>query len=146
MLTPRQGIEPTRAAPRRRVLVVEDGPDAGESLRELLRLAGHEVEVVRSGAQALARLDEFRADIVLLDLGLPRMDGFMVAHAIRARFELLPYRPRIIALSGHGRVEDRVSALRSGFDGHLTKPVEPTVLLSQVAEQGQWMAVQNEPG
>jgi len=65
------------------------------------------------------------------------MDGFMVAHAIRARFAHLPPRPRLFALTGHGREEDRLSALRSGFDGHLTKPVEPALLLRMVASEGQ---------
>ncbi len=102
-------------------------------MRELLRLDDHEVEVVHDGASALSKLDEFRADVVLLDIGLPRMDGFMVAHAIRARFANLSQRPRLVALTGHGREEDRHAALRSGFDGHLTKPVEPAHLLRMIA-------------
>jgi CheY-like chemotaxis protein len=124
----------TRAVKRRRVLVVEDSRDAAESLRQLLRLDDHDVEVVHDGASALSKLDEFRADVVLLDIGLPRMDGFMVAHAIRARFANLLLRPQLVALTGHGREEDRRAALRSGFDGHLTKPVEPAHLLRMIAE------------
>jgi CheY-like chemotaxis protein len=131
---------------RRRVLVVEDNRDSAESLRELLRLDSHDVEVAHDGASALSRLDEFRADVVLLDIGLPRMDGFMVAHAIRARFAHLPMRPRIVALTGHGRDEDRRAALGSGFDGHLTKPVEPAHLLRMVADAGQREAAASEPG
>jgi PAS domain S-box-containing protein len=130
------GAGRSRPVPRRRVLVVEDNRDSAESLRELLRLDSHEVEVVHDGASALSKLDEFRADVVLLDIGLPRMDGFMVAHAIRARFADLPLRPRLVALTGHGRDEDRRAALGSGFDGHLTKPVEPAHLLRVVADQG----------
>ncbi len=122
-----------RAVARRRVLVVEDSRDSAESLRELLRLDGHEVEVVHDGASALSKLDEFRADVVLLDIGLPRMDGFMVAHAIRVRFADQPVRPRLVALTGHAREEDRHAALRSGFDGHLSKPVEPARLLRMIA-------------
>jgi PAS domain S-box-containing protein len=124
----------SRTVQKRRVLVVEDSRDSAESLRELLRLDDHEVEVVHDGASALSKLDEFRADVVLLDIGLPRMDGFMVAHAIRARFANRSQRPRLVALTGHGREEDRHAALRSGFDGHLTKPVEPAHLLRMVAE------------
>jgi CheY-like chemotaxis protein len=124
----------SQSVPKRRVLVVEDSRDAAESLRELLRLDHHEVEVVHDGASALSKLDEFRADVVLLDIGLPRMDGFMVAHAIRARFANLSQRPRLVALTGHAREEDRHAALRSGFDGHLTKPVEPAHLLRVIAE------------
>ena len=119
---------------RRRVLVVDDDRDAAESLRELLRLDGHEAEVVHDGAHALSRLDEFPADIVLLDLGLPRVDGFMVAHAIRARYAHAHVRPTLLALTGHGREEDRLMALRSGFDALLTKPVEPEKLLQIIAD------------
>jgi len=131
---------------RRRVLVVEDNRDSAESLRELLRLDSHEVEVAHDGASALSRLDEFHADVVLLDIGLPRMDGFMVAHAIRARFTDASQRPRLVAITGHGRDVDRHAALSSGFDGHLTKPVEPARLLRMVAEQGMRQAAASAPG
>jgi len=123
-----------RQAVRRRILVVDDDRDSAESLRELLRLDGHEAEVVHDGAHALTRLDDFPADIVLLDLGLPRVDGFMVAHAIRARYATSHVRPTLLALTGHGREEDRLMALRSGFDAHLTKPVEPEKLLRIIAD------------
>jgi CheY-like chemotaxis protein len=131
---------------RRRVLVVEDNRDSAESLRELLRLDSHDVEVAHDGATALSKLDEFRADVVLLDIGLPRMDGFMVAHAIRVRYAGLPVRPRLVALTGHGREEDRRAALGSGFDGHLTKPVEPARLLRMVADEGMPQAASHEQG
>jgi signal transduction histidine kinase/ActR/RegA family two-component response regulator len=136
----------TRQVARRRVLVVEDNRDSAESLRELLRLDGHDVEVVHDGASALSRLDEFRADVVLLDIGLPRMDGFMVAHAIRARFGHLPLRPRVVALTGYARDEDRRAALGSGFDGHLTKPFEPAQLLRLVSDLGVRQVAASEPG
>ncbi|HET7809671.1 MAG TPA: ATP-binding protein [Steroidobacteraceae bacterium] len=139
------GGEPLQRAPRR-VLVVEDSRDSAESLRELLRMSGHEVMAVHDGAQALSVLEDFRADVVLLDVALPRMDGFMVAHAIRARFAHLPLRPRLLALTGHGREEDRLSALRSGFDGHLTKPVEPAVLLQAIAQEGPSQVMPSELG
>jgi CheY-like chemotaxis protein len=107
---------------------------------------GHEVEVVNDGAEALSKLDEFRADVVLLDIGLPRMDGYMVAHAIRARFAHTHQRPRLLALTGYAREEDRSSALRSGFDGHLIKPVEPEYLLKMIADEGQWQFSPSELG
>jgi CheY-like chemotaxis protein len=70
---------------------------------------------------------------VLLDIGLPAMDGYLVAQAIRERY---PERPlRLYAVSGYGRQEDRALALASGFDGHLTKPVDPTHLLALIAER-----------
>jgi CheY-like chemotaxis protein len=131
---------------KRRVMVVDDNVDAGESLRELLRLSGHEVAVARDGAQALDQLDDFRADVVLLDLALPRMDGYMVAHAIRARFFNVYPRPRLLALSGFARDEDRQSALRSGFDGYLCKPVEPELMLRVIAGENHWHTSASELG
>ena len=126
-----------KAVRPRRVLVIEDNRDAAESMRALLRTDGHEVEVVHDGAAGLAKLEDFRADIVLLDIGLPRMDGFMVAHAIRERFALAGRRPRLLALTGYGREEDRHAALTAGFDGHLAKPVDPRRLLQIVADEPQ---------
>ncbi|HEX5161730.1 MAG TPA: ATP-binding protein [Steroidobacteraceae bacterium] len=143
-LLPGSAGQPPRPGVRRRVLVVEDNPDAAESLRELLRLHHHEVEVANDGPTALRMLDAFRADVVLLDIGLPRMDGYMVAHAIRARFAHLHLRPRLLALTGYARDEDRHSALRSGFDGHLVKPVEPERLLQMIADEGLWQATASE--
>ncbi|HEY6125179.1 MAG TPA: ATP-binding protein [Steroidobacteraceae bacterium] len=121
----------------RRVLVIEDNADAAESMRAVLRTDRHEVEVVYDGAAGLAKLEDFRADIVLLDIGLPRMDGYMVAHAIRERFALVGRRPKLLALTGYGRDDDRNSALKAGFDGHLAKPVDPRRLLEIVADEPQ---------
>ena len=130
---PVETLPPEKHVRRRRVLVVEDNIDAAESLRDLLLLDDHEVVVAHSGTQALARLDTFPAEVVLLDVGLPRMDGYMVAHAIRARFPAGSPRPRLVALTGYGTDEDRMAAIRSGFDHHLTKPVEPSELLRLVS-------------
>ena len=132
---PVETLPPEKHVRRRRVLVVEDNVDAAESMRDLLLLDDHEVVVVHSGTQAMARLDTFPAEVVLLDVGLPRMDGYMVAHAIRARFPAGSPRPRLVALTGYGTDEDRLAAIRSGFDHHLTKPVEPSELLRLVAER-----------
>jgi CheY-like chemotaxis protein len=153
---PRERAAPVSRAPEldlavkpgrpRRVLVVEDSLDAAESMRALLRTEGHEVEVLQDGAAALARLEEFRADIVLLDIGLPRMDGYMVAHAIRERFSLAGRRPRLLALTGYGREEDRRAALKAGFDGHLAKPVDPRRLLQIVTEELQAKSASKQPG
>jgi signal transduction histidine kinase/ActR/RegA family two-component response regulator len=135
---------PQRRVRRRRVVVVDDTVDIGESLRDVLRMEGHDVVVARDGPAALAALDYFAADVVLLDVGLPRMDGFMVAHAIRARYGGKP-RPRIIALTGYAQAEDRQSAMRSGFEYHLTKPVEPDRLLRIVADEPVAVAA-HDPG
>ena len=122
-----------RIVRRRRVLVVDDNADCAQSLRDVLAMDGHEVRVARDGTAALFALDDFAADLVLLDVGLPRMDGYMVAHAIRARLGRGP-RPRLVALTGYAREDDRQSALRSGFDDHLRKPVDPERLLKLVSE------------
>jgi PAS domain S-box-containing protein len=145
-VSPVEGPDSPHPAPRRRVLVVEDNRDSGESMRQLLRMHGHEVEVVNDGAMALARLEEFPADVVLMDIGLPRMDGYMVAHAIRARFEPSQRRPRLVALSGHAREVDRRAALRAGFDGHLSKPVEPAYLLRLIADERLCQVAPSEHG
>jgi signal transduction histidine kinase/ActR/RegA family two-component response regulator len=128
---PEAGASPVSARAARRVLVIEDNRDAAESLRVLLGMEGHEVIVAHDGAAALAQIEGFRADVVLLDIGLPGMDGYMVAHAIRAR-DLQPP-PRLLALTGYGRDEDRHAALAAGFDDHLTKPVDPVRLLTIIA-------------
>jgi CheY-like chemotaxis protein/two-component sensor histidine kinase len=121
----------------RRVLVIEDNVDAADSLRAVLRTERHEVEVVHDGAAGLARLEDFRAEVVVLDIGLPRMDGYMVAHAIRERFASAGRRPKLLALTGYGRDDDRTAALKAGFDGHLAKPVDPRLLLKIVADEPQ---------
>jgi PAS domain S-box-containing protein len=113
------------AAPRR-VLVVEDSPDARESLRLLLEMAGHVVETSEDGPTGLAKLREFRPDVALIDLGLPGLDGYAVARLAREAPETA--RIRLVALTGYGQAEDRRRALAAGFDVHLTKPVEPTTL------------------
>jgi len=130
-----------RAVRPRRVLVIEDNADAAESMRAVLRTDRHDVEVVHDGAAGLAMLEDFRADFVLLDIGLPRMDGYMVAHAIRERFALAGRRPKLLALTGYGRDDDRNAALKAGFDGHLAKPVDPRRLLQIVAEEPKIHAV-----
>ena len=140
-----QGPDERPAVRPRRVLIIEDNADAAESMRAVLRTDGHHVEVVYDGAAGLAKLEDFRADFVLLDIGLPRMDGFMVAHAIRERFALAARRPRLLALTGYGREEDRTSALKSGFDGHLSKPVDPRRLLQLMADELQLQTISRLP-
>jgi PAS domain S-box-containing protein len=121
------------SAPRRRVLVVEDNVDSAESLSMLLSMAGHEVRTTHDGVGALQTLETYEADLVLLDIGLPGMDGYLVAQTIRDRYQ--ERQLRLYALSGYGRQEDQSLALASGFDGHLTKPVDPAYLLALLAAQ-----------
>jgi two-component system CheB/CheR fusion protein len=105
-----------------RVLVVEDDPDVRRSLAGLLELGGHAVRAAADGAAALDALDAGRADVVLLDIGLPGVDGYELARRIRGRPGPQPY---LIALTGYGRPEDRAAATRAGFDAHLAKPFRP---------------------
>ena len=113
-------------APPRRVLVVDDNEDAANSLAMILKLGGHETASVYTAVDALERAAAFRPDVVLLDIGLPGMDGYEVAQKMR---ELPGLRDiRLVAVTGYGRSDDRMRARDAGFDDHLTKPVEFAVL------------------
>jgi two-component system, chemotaxis family, CheB/CheR fusion protein len=131
---PPSALPPSPASPHialsRRVLIVEDNVDSAESLAMLLSGVGHEVRITHQGVAALEVLESFPADLILLDIGLPGMDGYLVAQTIRERFRQRPL--RLDALSGYGRQEDRAMALASGFDAHLTEPVDPTYLLALI--------------
>lgn len=117
---------------RLRVLIVEDNRDAADTLRMLLKAHGYEVSVAYSGPEGLEAATLLKPDVVLCDIGLPGMDGFAVASALRK----LPVgdQPRLVALSGYGREEDRVRALQSGFDDHLTKPADVEKVLGKLTE------------
>jgi PAS domain S-box-containing protein len=110
---------------RRHVLVADDNVDAAESLAWLLRAEGATVDVVHDGACALRRFNERPADIVVLDQGMPGMDGLEVAAILSRRRP----RPFLLAVTGRGRQEDRAASLAAGFDEHLTKPVAPQQLV-----------------
>jgi PAS domain S-box-containing protein len=103
-----------------RVLVVDDNHDAGDSLRMLLELMGAEVRVARDGAEALATFASYRPPAVLLDIGMPGMNGYEVARALRDRHP--DAAPLLVALTGWGQDEDRRRARDAGFDHHLVKP------------------------
>ncbi len=121
-------------ASRLRVLVVEDNIDAAESLRRLLNLHGHEVSVAADGFQGVAEAKRCHPDCVVCDIGLPGMDGYAVASALRR--DPATAGARLIAVTGYGRAEDRARALSSGFDEHITKPADPEVLLKKLARSG----------
>ena len=109
--------------PDRRVLVVDDNVDGAESLATLVGLWGHEVRIAHDGPSALITAAEFRPDAVLLDIGLPGLDGYKVARQLRARPGSGTTKP--VALTGWGRDADRERPLAAGFDLHLVKPVDP---------------------
>lgn len=104
-----------------RVLVVDDNRDAAETLSALLELLGHGAQVANDGRAALEAVLDFRPQVVLLDLGMPGMNGYQVAQAIRndRRFD----QPLLVALTGWGGPDERQRTSSAGFDLHLTKPV-----------------------
>jgi len=107
---------------QRRVLIADDNRDSAETLAALLRMDGHEVEVVHDGPKALSAFADFRPDVVLLDIGMPGLNGYDVA--LRIRQVPTARLVKLIAITGWGLESDRVQAFASGFDHHLTKPVE----------------------
>jgi CheY-like chemotaxis protein len=131
-----------RSAPdvgrRLRVLVIEDNPDAAETLCDLLALFGHEAELAKSGSAGLELARARRPDVALCDIGLPEMDGYAVARELRA--DPATAGIRLVALTGYGRQADRDEAVAAGFEVHLVKPVGPEVLrqlLEGFAEGGE---------
>ncbi|HVY83362.1 MAG TPA: PAS domain S-box protein [Steroidobacteraceae bacterium] len=114
-------------APGRKILVVDDNVDAAESLAIVLRMKGHDVRTAHDGTAALRVAGEQSPDIVLLDLGMPGMDGLAVGRELRNRQSGHPL--RIIALTGWGQESDRERTRAAGFDEHLVKPVAPELLL-----------------
>jgi CheY-like chemotaxis protein/anti-sigma regulatory factor (Ser/Thr protein kinase) len=126
-------VEPQRQVPQplskssevygRRVLVVDDNVDAAESTAAFLRLEGHEVKAVHDGLQALASLKVFDPHVVVLDIGLPGLDGYAVARQLRSRGDTSHV--LLIALTGYGQKEDRSKAAEAGFDYHFVKPADP---------------------
>ncbi len=110
---------PIQRGDLRRVLVVDDNRDAADSLAALLRLGGYDAEAAYTGREALERMRAAAADIVLLDIGLPEMDGYDVARRIRAEHGAL----LLVAVTGYGQAVDVLRTKRAGFDAHLTKPV-----------------------
>jgi two-component system, chemotaxis family, CheB/CheR fusion protein len=111
---------------RRRILVVDDNRDAADSLSMLLQIQGHEVQTAYDGVEALKVATEFEADLVLLDIGLPLMNGLEVARLLRQRGSVA----RLVALSGYGQPGDMQKSRAAGFDAHLVKPVD----IERVAE------------
>jgi signal transduction histidine kinase len=115
----------------RRVLIVDDNEMVAESLAMIVRLNGHVVREAHDGEEALEAVREFHPDVVLLDIGLPGMNGYEVARRIRRE---LDQRLTLVALTGYGREEDRRRSREAGFDHHLTKPIDPDALESFLCE------------
>jgi CheY-like chemotaxis protein len=114
------------ARPQSRILVADDNVDSAESLGLMLRLMGNEVRIAYDGAQALQEAGVFRPDVILLDIGMPRLDGYDTARCIREQ----PWGKGVLlaALTGLGQAEDKLRAAEAGFDCHFTKPVTSATL------------------
>ncbi|MBV8357065.1 MAG: response regulator [Deltaproteobacteria bacterium] len=106
----------------RRILVVDDNEDSAESLRQLLEMEGNQVEEAHDGQEALEAFQRFDPHVILLDIGLPKMNGYEVCQAIRRSNS--KRRPLVIALTGWGQESDRQKSAEAGFDGHLVKPID----------------------
>lgn len=125
---PRQAPVERGATPTRRVLVVDDNEDAASSLAMLLKLLGIEVRIANDGLTALALVEKHHPDVVLLDIGMPEMDGMEVARRIRQRPEFDDI--LLVALTGWGQEDDRRQTKNAGFDNHLVKPADIATLQS----------------
>lgn len=116
--------------PKRRILVVDDNRDSTESLSMLLQMQGHEVTMAYDGLQALDICERFRPEVVLLDIGMPKLNGYEACRRIREQpwgHDIL-----LIAQTGWGQEEDRTRTKAAGFDAHLTKPIDPETLYNLI--------------
>jgi CheY-like chemotaxis protein len=116
-----------------RILLVDDNEDASSSMAELLTLCGHDVRTAGDGTKALEAAAQFAPQLVLSDIGLPGMDGYQLAPALRRLAG--PRRMVLAALTGYGQPMDRERAIEAGFDHHLIKPLEAETLLRFIGAQ-----------
>jgi CheY-like chemotaxis protein len=118
--------------PRRRILIVDDNEDSADSLAMLLEITGNKTYMAHDGLEAVEAIEKYRPEVVLLDIGLPRMDGHEVCRRIREQ----PWGKDIImlALTGWGQEDDRRRSEEAGFNGHLVKPVDYDKLLELLGE------------
>jgi len=133
LTTERPPVEPaptTETVLSRRVVVIEDNDDGREALVTALALMGHEVQAASTGAAGVELALRSQPTHVLVDIGLPDIDGYEVARGLRLR---LGHRVRLIAVTGYGQPTDRQQAADAGFDAHLVKPIDPRVLLRALA-------------
>lgn len=130
---PRERSKPLPEGSSTRVLVADDNLDAAWSVAKLLELMGYEIRIASSGKEAVDIGNEWKPDAMVLDIGLPDMDGREVARSVRAQPEGI--KPVLVAVTGWGQVSDVRESLEAGFDAHLTKPVNFQELLGILEEQ-----------
>jgi CheY-like chemotaxis protein len=123
---------PSTRPPGSRILVVDDSVDSAETLGELLKIWGHEVHLAHDGPGAVAAARDYRPEVVLLDIGLPGMDGFAVAKELRKEGTAGRL---LVALTGYGEQQDKDRAQKAGFDHHLVKPIDPDTLQKLLARK-----------
>jgi len=117
-----------------RAVVCDDAADLRELVADLLRMKGHEVLVVEDGPSAIAVITAEKPDVALIDIGLPDMDGYEVARALRRD---MTYRVRLIAMTGYGQAADRATALQAGFDAHIVKPASADKIMRALYGQAE---------
>ena len=118
----------------RRVLIIEDNVDAAESLREALELGDHDVAIAQSGPEGVEAARRFHPDVVLCDIGLPGLDGYGVARALRSDPDPRLRSMFLVALSGYALDEDVTKSREAGFDRHIAKPPSVEALEKLLAE------------
>jgi CheY-like chemotaxis protein len=138
-LEPSVNAQPSGLQPACRILVVDDNRDAAESLAMLLRQVGHDTRTAHDGLEAIQAAATFRPDVVLLDIGLPKLDGYEVARRIRQR--QWGKKMLLTALTGWGQDEDKRRSQLAGFDHHLTKPVDAVALMKLFAARSRALNV-----
>jgi signal transduction histidine kinase len=129
---PQPAADKSRSAGARRILVVDDTRDSADSLAMLLKITGHETQTAHNGLEAIEKAESYRPNVILLDIGMPKMNGYDACRAIRGQ----PWGQdiKMIALTGWGQEEDRRKSKDAGFDGHLVKPVDISALLALLAD------------
>ncbi len=128
------GEQPRQTVAHRRILIADDSVDAAESLARLLETAGHDVRVAHDGVEAVDVAAEFRPDLVILDIGMPRLNGYDAARRIRA--EPWGRSATLVALTGWGQSDHRTQSAAAGFDHHLVKPVVIDELTAVISARG----------
>jgi CheY-like chemotaxis protein len=120
---------------KRRILVADDNRDVVESFQIMLRILGHEVQTALDGQEAIEKAEQFRPDVIVLDVGMPMLDGYETASRIRQR----PWSRDVvlIAVTGWGNDKDKLKSAAAGFDVHLVKPVDATTILEALDQMDQ---------